>query len=131
MRHLKLASTNRSIWVSKEALGSQECNWRSWLFLKFSFNARNAIIVISDLSFFIIQNFLCIIEFAGVSTSSAPREITFYMVVFIPKKNGISLGNNFPQTLFHLGPPNVMPTTGKDRPMQAPQLPLGVSQDEE
>ena len=39
------------------------------------------------------------------STSRVPRDVTFFLVVLIPKWNGISLGANSSQIFLHLGPP--------------------------
>ena len=39
------------------------------------------------------------------STSSAPKDLKFYMVVYISKRNGISLSANSTQKCLHKGPP--------------------------
>ena len=53
------------------------------------------------------KSFINFVEKKGVcgSTSSAPRDIKFCMVVYIPKKNGISFAANSFQIFLHLGPP--------------------------
>ena len=42
---------------------------------------------------------------SGGSTSSAPRDLNFFLVVFIPKWNGISFAANSFQIVLLLGPP--------------------------
>ena len=44
-------------------------------------------------------------EGLGGSTSSALRYLNFFLVVLLPKRNGISLGANSYQIFLHLGPP--------------------------
>ena len=52
---------------------------------------------------------------SGDSTSGAPRDLNFFLVVLVPKWNGISLGANSYQIFLHLGPPYCASITGKQK----------------
>ena len=53
------------------------------------------------------KSFVYFVEKKGIcgSTSSAPRDLKFCMVVYTPKRNGISFAANSSQKLLYLGPP--------------------------
>ena len=67
--------------------------------------AQNGSIVVFEFFFVFSEiSFVYLIK-AADSISSATRELKMYLVVYTPKRNGISLGANQYQTFLHLGPP--------------------------
>ena len=106
--HRRHSWSRQSIWVSKEASGPQDCNLWSWFCLNSHFKGKK--LKIHAKIFFLYKfwkSFVYLVEKkgSGGSTSGAPRDLKFFLVVLVPKWNGISFGANSSQIFLHLGPP--------------------------